>query len=150
MKPIVVLDTNILLDILVFDDELAHPLRTALTNQELDAVATQQTLEELADVISRPQFDLDLQQQTNVMMQWQSWVRIVNDEDLVIAPWKCKDRDDQVFINLAFSLKPSTLISKDKMVLKIAKRAIKEQVVITADHEKFLSSAGGLFYCVAT
>lgn len=150
MKPIVVLDTNILLDILVFDDERAHPLRAALTNQELDAVATQHTIEELADVISRPQFELDLQEQTNVMMQWQSWVRIVNDEDLVVAPWKCKDRDDQVFINLAFSLKPATLISKDKMVLKIAKRAIKEQVVITADHDKFLSAAGGLFCCAAT
>lgn len=149
MKPIVVLDTNILLDILVFDDERAHPLRAALTNQELDAVATQHTIEELADVISRPQFELDLQEQTNVMMQWQSWVRIVNDEDLVVAPWKCKDRDDQVFINLAFSLKPATLISKDKMVLKIAKRAIKEQVVITADHDKFLSAAGGLFCCAA-
>ena len=150
MKPIVVLDTNILLDILVFDDERAHPLRAALTNLELDAVATQHTIEELADVISRPQFELDLQEQTNVMMQWQSWVRIVNDEDLVVAPWKCKDRDDQVFINLAFSLKPATLISKDKMVLKIAKRAIKEQVFITADHDKFLSAAGGLFCCAAT
>ena len=150
MKPIVVLDTNILLDILVFDDERAHPLRAALTNQEIDAVATQHTIEELADVISRPQFELDLQEQTNVMMQWQSWVRIVNDEDLVVAPWKCKDRDDQVFINLAFSLKPATLISKDKLVLKIAKRAIKEQVVITADHDKFLSAAGGLFCCAAT
>jgi predicted nucleic acid-binding protein len=140
MKPVVVLDTNILLDILVFDDERAHPLRAALSNQELDAVATQYTIEEFADVISRPQFSLDLQQQTDALMQWQSWARVVKDEDLVIAPWKCKDRDDQVFINLAFSLKPATLISKDKMVLKIAKRAIKEQVFITADHDKFLSA----------
>jgi hypothetical protein len=35
---------------------------------------------------------------------------------------------------LAYSLRPSALISKDKQVLKIAKRAIKEKVTITSDH----------------
>ncbi|MFM1806669.1 MAG: hypothetical protein RL212_928 [Pseudomonadota bacterium] len=138
MKPVVVLDTNILLDILVFDDERAHPLRAALANQELDAVATKNTIEEFADVISRPQFDLDEETQKETILQWQSWSRVIDDLDLQVAPWKCKDRDDQVFINLAFTLKPSTLISKDKLVLKIAKRAQKEQVTITSDHNQFL------------
>ncbi len=138
MKPVVVLDTNILLDILVFDDERAHPLRAALANQELDAVATKNTIEEFADVISRPQFDLDEETQNETILQWQSWSRVIDDLDLQVAPWKCKDRDDQVFINLAFTLKPSTLISKDKLVLKIAKRAQKEQVTITSDHNQFL------------
>ncbi len=138
MKPVVVLDTNILLDILVFDDERAHPLRAALANQELDAVATKNTIEEFADVISRPQFDLDEETQKETILQWQSWSRVIDDLDLQVAPWKCKDRDDQVFINLAFTLKPSTLISKDKLVLKIAKRAQKEQVTITSDHSQIL------------
>ncbi|MBU3600114.1 putative toxin-antitoxin system toxin component, PIN family [Polynucleobacter sp. 30F-ANTBAC] len=138
MRPVVILDTNILLDILVFDDQRAHPLRAALANQELDALATQHTLEELADVISRPQFSLDAKKQAEVNLQWQAWSRLVQESDLQTAPWKCKDRDDQVFINLAFSFRPSTLISKDKMVLKIAKRAIKEKVSITADHNQFL------------
>jgi putative PIN family toxin of toxin-antitoxin system len=139
MKPTVILDTNILLDILVFDDQRAHPLRTALSNQELDALVTEDTLDELIDVISRPQFSLDKQKQAEILLQWQSWSRLVKQSDLQIAPWKCKDRDDQVFINLAFSFKPSTLISKDKLVLKLAKRAIKEEVIITSDHLQFLS-----------
>jgi putative PIN family toxin of toxin-antitoxin system len=138
VKPVVVLDTNILLDILVFDDERAHPLRAALANQELDAVATQNTIEELADVISRPQFHLDEQTQKETILQWQSWARVIDELDLQVAPWKCKDRDDQVFINLAYTLKPATLITKDKLVLKIAKRAQKEQVTITSDHNQFL------------
>lgn len=138
MKPTVILDTNILLDILVFDDQRAHPLRAALTNRELDALATQDTLDELADVIGRPQFSLNQQQQAEILLQWQSWSRMINQSDLQVAPWKCKDRDDQIFINLAFSFKPSTLISKDKLVLKLANRAIKENVTITSDHLKFL------------
>ena len=140
MKPTVILDTNILLDILVFDDQRAHPLRVALSNQELDALVTEDTLDELIDVISRPQFSLDKQKQAEILLQWQSWSRLVKQSDLQVAPWKCKDRDDQVFINLAFSFKPSTLISKDKLVLKLAKRAIKEEVTITSDHLQFLLS----------
>ncbi len=137
MKPVVVLDTNILLDILVFDDQRAHPLRSALSEKKIDAVATTKTIEELVDVISRPQFSLSPEQQKEIHIQWQSWSRLFDDASLAIAPWKCKDRDDQVFINLAYSLKPAILISKDKLVLKIAKRAIKENIVITSDHSKF-------------
>lgn len=140
MKPTVILDTNILLDIFVFDDQRAHPLRAALSNQELDALVTEDTLDELIDVISRPQFSLDKQKQAEILLQWRSWSRLVKQSDLHFAPWKCKDRDDQVFINLAFSFKPSTLISKDKLVLKLAKRAIKEEVIITSDHLQFLMS----------
>ncbi|MFM9113889.1 putative toxin-antitoxin system toxin component, PIN family [Polynucleobacter victoriensis] len=139
MKPVVVLDTNILLDVLVFDDSRAHPLRAALMAGSLDAVATQKTLAEFLDVIGRQQFLLSQEKQDEIMFQWRSWSRLINDEVLDIAPWKCKDRDDQVFINLAYTLKPAMLISKDKMVLKIAKRAQKDGVVITSDHNRVFS-----------
>ena len=136
MKPVVVLDTNILLDVLVFDDSRAHPLRAALMAGNLDAVATERTLSEFLDVIGREQFSLSQERQHEIMSQWRSWARLINDEVLEVAPWKCKDRDDQVFINLAYTLKPAILISKDKMVLKIAKRAQKDGVVITSDHNR--------------
>lgn len=135
MKPIIVLDTNILLDVLVFDDDRAHPLRAALDANQLDVVATNKTFAEFQDVIGREQFSLNKDQQQLISEQWKKWARIVSDDDLCQAPWKCKDLDDQVFINLAYSFRPSALISKDKQVLKIAKRAIKEKVTITSDHE---------------
>jgi predicted nucleic acid-binding protein len=135
VKPIIVLDTNILLDMLVFDDDRAHPLRAALDANQLDAVATNKTFAEFLSVIGREQFSLNKDQQQLISEQWKKWARIVSDDDLCQAPWKCKDRDDQVFINLAYSFRPSALISKDKQVLKIAKRAIKEKVIITSDHE---------------
>jgi predicted nucleic acid-binding protein len=140
MHQTLILDTNILLDIFVFDDQRAHPLRAALSNQDVDALVTEGTLDEFIDVISRSQFGLDKQKQAEILLQWQNWSRLVKQSDLQTAPWKCKDRDDQVFINLAFSFKPSTLISKDKLVLKLTKRAIKEEVIITSDHLQFLVS----------
>ena len=140
MKPVVVLDTNILLDVLVFDDSRAHPLRAALIAGGLDAVATEKTLSEFLDVIGREQFSLSQEKQNEIMSQWRSWSILINDEVLDVAPWKCKDRDDQVFINLAYTLKPAMLISKDKLVLKIAKRAQKDGIVITSDHNRVFSS----------
>jgi predicted nucleic acid-binding protein len=139
-KQIFILDTNILLDILVFDEQKAHPLREALDSQYIDAVATQRTIDEFADVISRAQFGLNEQSQSEILKQWLSWCRVMADESIENAPWKCKDRDDQIFINLSYTLRPSILLSKDKQVLKIAKRAIKENIVITSDHEKILLS----------
>ena len=140
MRHTVVLDTNILLDILVFDDQRAHPLRAALETQLIDAVATQNTVDEFLDVIGRSQFGLDVEQQKLIALQWKDWARLIPEQEVMVAPWKCKDRDDQVFINLAYSLRPATLISKDKQVLKIAKRAIKESIVITSNHDQFLAS----------
>jgi putative PIN family toxin of toxin-antitoxin system len=137
-KPIVILDTNILLDILVFDEELAHPLREALEMKSVDAVSTPRMVAEFLDVIARPQFELSVGAQKEIATQWGLWCRMVDDESLQLAPWKCRDRDDQVFINLSYSLRPATLISKDKQVLKLAKRAFKEQVVITSDHSRFI------------
>ena len=103
---------------------------------ELDAVATEKTLAEFLDVIGREQFSLSQEKQDEIMFQWRSWARLINDDVLDVAPWKCKDRDDQVFINLAYTLRPAMLISKVKMVLKIAKRAQKDGIEITSDHNR--------------
>jgi len=128
--PRFILDTNILLDLFVFDDAHVHPLHLALKNQQIEAIASPKTLLELADVISRSQFQLTKDKQAIILQEWQNWARIVDDEALAKAPWKCKDRDDQIFINLAYAYKPAVLISKDLEILKLAKRAEKEGVLI--------------------
>jgi predicted nucleic acid-binding protein len=60
---------------------------------------------------------------------------MIKDEDIMKAPWECHDKDDQVFLDLAYTAKPCMLISKDNEVLKLASRAVKEGVVITADYK---------------
>ena len=137
MKP-VVLDTNILLDIFVFNDERAIKLKQALVDGTIPAIASQKTLLELADVISRPLFQLDEDAQTSILAQWQSIARLQDDSNLATAPWKCQDPDDQIFLDLAYQLRPATLISKDNAVLQIASRAIQENILITSDYNAFM------------
>jgi len=136
MKP-VVLDTNILLDIFVFNDERAINLKQAIMDGSIPAVASQKTLLEFADVISRPLFKLDEVTQAAMLNQWQSLAQQHDDSNLATAPWKCQDPDDQIFLDLAHKLKPAILISKDNALLHIASRAAQEDILITSDYNAF-------------
>ena len=136
MKPII-LDTNILLDIFVFEDVRADRLRNAVLNRQIKTYSNQTSVEELRDVISRPLFALEEGRQAEIMGQWQSLSQSIEDLKLEAAPWKCQDPDDQIFLDLAFTVRPSILISKDNAVLKLATQALKEGVWITADYNAF-------------
>ena len=134
---VVVFDTNVLLDLFVFNDFRALHLKQALIDGKIDALATKATLEEFADVIARPLFALDQAQQEQIFLQWQSLVRVIDDKGLMKSPWICQDPDDQVFLDLAFTKKPCTLMSKDHEVLRFASKAAAEQVLITSDYTAF-------------
>ena len=136
MKP-VVLDTNILLDIFVFNDERAASLKEAIVGRSIQVVASQKTFEEFADVISRPLFKLDEKTQAGILAQWKSIARQHDDSNLAPAPWQCKDADDQIFLDLTYQLRPAILISKDNAVLQIASRAAPKNILITSDYKAF-------------
>ena len=131
---VVVFDTNVLLDLFIFNNFRALHLKQALIEGKIDALATPATLEEFADVIARPLFSLDQAQQEQIFLQWQGLARALDDKDLMKSPWACQDSDDQVFLDLAFTAKPCTLISKDNEVLRFANKAVLEQILITADY----------------
>lgn len=131
---IVVLDTNVLLDLFVFNDFRAIYLKEALISHRVTALVTPKMIEEFTDVISRPLFALDKATQENILLQWSSLAKTVSDESLTTAPWKCQDSDDQVFLDLAYTNRPCTLISKDNAVLAFSNRAAQEGVLITADY----------------
>jgi putative PIN family toxin of toxin-antitoxin system len=126
----VVIDTNILLDIFVFQDPATAPLRQALFSGGVDAVRANFTLSEFADVLSRDKFRLTVAQRNEILTKWQAHSRALADDEIDASPWKCKDRDDQIFLDLAYTLRPCVLLSKDLQVLKFRKRAAKESVVI--------------------
>ena len=131
---VVVFDTNVLLDLFVFNDFRALHLKQTLIEGKIDALATPNTLEEFSDVIARPLFSLDEVQQEQIRQQWHGLARLMDDKNLAKAPWICQDPDDQVFLDLAYTAKPCFLISKDNAVLRFANQAAKEQVFITADY----------------
>lgn len=126
-----VLDTNIVLDLFVFEDPCAQPLEQALTRKSIRWIATQAMREELVRVLSYPQIvkslkhhALDAQQ---VLAQFDALSHIV--EVPPKAGVTCKDPDDQKFIDLAVAHR-GTLLSKDKAVLCMKKRLLKLGVLV--------------------
>jgi len=130
----VIFDTNVLLDLFVFNDFRAIHLKQALLDQKIDALASSKTLEEFADVISRPLFALEIDKQKAIFQLWKNFARILEDHHLVKAPWQCRDQDDQIFLDLAFTAKPCLLISKDNEILKLASQTANVGVKITANY----------------
>ena len=130
----IVFDTNVLLDLFVFNDFRAIHLKQALLDKQIAALASPKTLEEFADVISRPLFSLEPVVQEKILAEWRSLARIVDEQSLLPSPWQCQDPDDQIFLDLAFTAKPCILMSKDNEVLKFTSQALKENVLITANY----------------
>ena len=118
-----VLDTNIVLDLLVFADEAVAPVPTMLAAGRLQWVATRAMRDELERVLAYPQIvpRLAFYQLTagQVLARYDAGVRWVDVAPRVSAV--CKDADDQHFIDLAVAHR-ALLLSKDKAVICMRKR----------------------------
>lgn len=119
----VVLDTNIALDLLVFDDPAVQPLRQALEQGRLQWLATESTREEWRRVLDYQQIlrraPVGSALRAAALAGFDALVRLV--PTAAKAPFTCKDADDQKFIDLAVAHR-ATLLSKDAAVLCMARR----------------------------
>ena len=128
----VVLDTNVVLDWLVFDDARTQPLGLALDQGHLLWLTTEPMLAELADVLSRPLITRWCADAAAVLTTARSRCHILPTPVMAVdrAP-VCADPDDQSFIDLAWSVPVPWLFSRDRALLHLAARAQARGVVIT-------------------
>ncbi len=119
----IVLDTNVVLDLLIFSDPATPPLEAALAAGELQWIATPVMREELARVLAYPHIVGRLAYYqlgaADVLAAFDRQAQLV--EVAPKAPMSCKDPDDQKFIDLAVAHQ-APLLSKDHAVLKLRKR----------------------------
>jgi putative PIN family toxin of toxin-antitoxin system len=126
----IVIDTNIVLDLFVFKDPLAQPLAQALANQTYQWIATAPMRDELERVLDYPTIALRLDaaqiSATEVLVRFDAQVQRMD-----VAPRAtliCRDPDDQKFIDLALAHQ-AMLLSKDRAVLCMAKRLLAGRVI---------------------
>jgi putative PIN family toxin of toxin-antitoxin system len=136
MKPHLVLDTNVILDLLVFKDPSTEPIRLLLDAQQVDAVRTPTSMTELIDVIGRPAFKLSQEEQETIIEAWESNSRLLETTAMERAPFTCRDPDDQVFLDMAYSIRPALLLSKDLRVLELQAIAQRHDVEISQNYER--------------
>lgn len=118
-----VIDTNTVLDLLVFEDAATGPLREQLAQPANRWIATLAMREELARVLAYPQIAKRLASRSlpaaDVLAAFDQ--RTHTEPAAPRAPCVCKDADDQMFIDLAVAHR-ATLVSKDDQVLRMARR----------------------------
>ena len=127
----VVIDTNIVLDMWVFDDPRSRPLDEALRSQGLRWLASAEMREELLRVLGYPhlvqRMVLRGVSSSEVLAQFDQYAHSVPSAER--APYVCNDNDDQKFIDLAVA-QQATLISKDKEVLRMKNRLARLGVAV--------------------
>ncbi|RKP57476.1 PIN domain-containing protein [Pararobbsia silviterrae] len=192
-RPRVVLDSNVWIDILVFDDPATRPIASALTHARIDAVIDARCRAELARVLDYPQFERFAIDKAAALAQVDAWTtsvalpapsdsardmardvardtanantgadeqarasvgaaasvttsadpnaRAANDapasthdeatrtasQPIDARPLpQCRDRDDQKFLELAHRARADWLVSKDRELLRMAKRIARD------------------------
>jgi predicted nucleic acid-binding protein len=143
--PAIVLDTNVVMDWLVFANPALATLAAAIAAARLRWIATDAMRDELAHVLGRgldPRWTVD-------DAHWRSvWLAHAQPQPAPVAGHavpRCSDADDQKFIDLAVVAGARWLLSRDKAVLKLARplRTRHGVEVLTPQRWTAAFSAGG-------
>lgn len=123
-----VLDTNVVLDLLVFDDIAIQPLKILLVQQGAELYASPHTLNELERVLAYPQLSISVTLAENLKARYTSLCTIDHSSTPLPALPQCRDPDDQPFIELATRICADALLSKDKAVLHLGRQRYRAQL----------------------
>lgn len=116
----VVLDTNVLLSLFVFADSRFAPLRSELEVGRWLALSSAPCLAEYRRVLGYPLFALTAERQEAAYAAYLGLVRLIDAvPDPAVALPKCRDRDDQKFLELARDGGAHWLVTADKMLLRL-------------------------------
>lgn len=138
-----ILDTNIVLDWLVFRDASVAGLQPALDRGHIELVTHPPALDELRRVLAYAQFKLVMDRQQQLLSRYRSHTRLANLPDglhldnlgLPAGFPRCRDRDDQHFLALAYHQRVDGLVSKDAAILELSKRLQKFSVTVLAPEQ---------------
>jgi putative PIN family toxin of toxin-antitoxin system len=122
-----VLDTNVVIDWLVFDDAFLASFREQVQSGGIQVITHVPALDELRRVLAYPTLKLSAQRQAAVLERYGALVSFF-EGDASILPLgfpRCRDSDDDPFLHLAWRAGADALVSRDKAVLKLARRARK-------------------------
>ena len=129
MKLRLVLDTNVWLDWLVFDDPAIAPIKTAVAAGRAEVfidAACEAELERALGYDLGRKFTIDAAAQGACLAECRRVARRIEGEaseaERAQLP-ACRDRDDQKFMEAALAARADFLVTKDRALLELARRA---------------------------
>jgi putative PIN family toxin of toxin-antitoxin system len=117
-----VIDTNVLLDWLVFRNPACAPLQAALDGGRLCWLASPAMRDEMLHVLQRGLGARWAVDDAALHAAWARYATIVAAPVPSLAIPRCSDPDDQKFVELALGSGARWLLSRDKALLKLARQ----------------------------
>lgn len=124
----IVLDTNVWLDIVVFEDARCASLVAAWARGRIHVVSSSACLAELHHTARRAPLRARAPGLDAALATLVARVAIVDTAAPAHLP-TCRDRSDQKFVEVAVAARCDALITKDRALLKLAKRLRPMRVV---------------------
>ncbi len=145
-----VLDTNIVLDLLHFADPQTQALQYAIKRGALRCFTDRHCLSELKRVSAYPQFGLDAAAQGALLERYRSFTSTCDSDDsdeIEAYPLpRCRDSDDQKFLILALRCRADLLITRDRLLLQLARhrRLPVPYAIVTTEAASALFAGGAV------
>ncbi len=142
-RPSVVLDTNVVLDCFIFQNTECVGLLGAITSRAVTWKASNEMREELFRVVSLGHLNAWHPDPTKLSEQWGRWCLELPPPaaGATTGRLRCTDPDDQKFIDFSVSVGARWLVSRDRAVLKLARR-LREHGVEVVSPPRWSQSVG--------
>jgi len=118
----VVLDTNTWLDLLWFHDSRCAALAAALADRRLVAVSSAACRFEWRRVLSYPELAIDAARRAELCARFDDMTEVVDTTGTTPTLPRCRDPDDQKFLELAHAANAAALFTRDAELLALANR----------------------------
>ncbi len=118
----IVIDTNVCLDLFVFHDPRWADLLAAIESGAVEAITRADCRDEYNIVLHYPHLPLDEISRPVAAARFDALIKVVAPPESGVRLPVCTDPDDQKFLELARDAGARTLITKDKALLKLARR----------------------------
>jgi putative PIN family toxin of toxin-antitoxin system len=140
-RPRLVLDTNICLDLFVFHDSRWSSLLTGLREKKLEAVTKTSCRNEWLTVLHYPQLPVTDANRPGIIQSFDDLIPCIDiGYSSTIKLPICSDSDDQQFMELARDAQATHLITKDKALLKCARKVAQSRLFHILTPEAFVRS----------
>lgn len=133
----VVLDTNVVLDWLLFADPVLNPLPERIAAGQVRVWTHARAVDELRRVLGYPRLAVNAARQAEVLESYRAQTRLLVPPAAFLPNGfpRCRDADDDHFLQLAYGCKADALVSRDQAILRLARRSAAFGVTILTVRE---------------
>ncbi|MYM84538.1 putative toxin-antitoxin system toxin component, PIN family [Duganella sp. FT50W] len=135
----VVIDTNVCLDLFVFNDPRWARLVSDIERGAVEAVTRSDCRDEYNIVLHYKHLPLDDHSRPLASARFDQLIKVVAAAESGVKLPVCSDKADQKFLEIARDAQADVLITKDKALLKLARRLAREGMFQVMLPEKWIA-----------